>query len=59
MMDCLGAIRRSSMFLVFWYAACGGTIANAGGPACSRESLKGTVDNYLAALAAQILRARL
>jgi len=51
-MDCLGAIRRSSMLFALWYAACGGAIANAGSSACSRESLKGTVDNYLAALAA-------
>jgi hypothetical protein len=43
------------MFLAFWPAAWGSaTIADAqsGGSACTRESLKGTVDKYLAALAA-------
>ncbi len=50
-MICLRAVRRALLVLSLWPLA---TVANAqsGSPACTRESLKSTVDKYLAALAA-------
>jgi hypothetical protein len=54
-MGCLRTVRLSSFCLALWSLAWGGlsiACAQEGGSACTRDGLKGVVDQYLAALAA-------